>query len=567
MAVIDTATLKKLTPLAEGGEGVIYEWNGLILKVYKPNVNLAEKQGKIKLLIPKQLPSNIIAPKEVAIDSNGKFIGFLMDRVEGEPIKNLSSKKFIQANRITGKEILYMLVQIKKSLQILHSEGIVIGDLNDKNILFDKNFQIYFIDVDSWVIGNYQNDVCMEIFKDPLLIGNNFTKETDAYAFSIINFKSLTRLHPFGGTTNPDMPILERMRRGISVIDNKKVTVPQNINRWESMHPDFLGDLQNIFQSSQRFIIDDSLEHFQRNIKPCGIHGDYYYSKFSDCPVCNTGAKVATGPRKIVGGDKTAAWVLLFDDPAALFFTDLYTYITQDGYIINWKSGRKIPFDKTFKYYFSEDGQVLFKVRDKEIFINDNQHAIFKINRSIVIILDKTIYYINLSNDLIALTVTDKGNYSKNFGKVAFNCVFEVADELHYFICNIYDDKKIINVDGYNCVMDNRNKLQEYGIHFDLVSKNWLFVYQDNKGVFNTSIFDKNKLIYENNQINYIPQLSNLCFYNGTIYIPGDKLIRGFNAAKNVFKDFALDIVEADSKLIKKDGKMIIVNEQEIYSI
>ena len=51
-----SAKILKQTPLAEGGEGIIYDLGDNVLKVYKDSVNKQEKLQKIKLLMTKSLP-------------------------------------------------------------------------------------------------------------------------------------------------------------------------------------------------------------------------------------------------------------------------------------------------------------------------------------------------------------------------------------------------------------------------------------------------------------------------------------------------------------------------------
>jgi proteasome lid subunit RPN8/RPN11 len=175
--IIDLVNLKKVSPLAEGGEGIVYEWQDKILKVYKTNVNFSEKQGKIRLLISKKLSPNIIAPLEEVVDKNGRFIGFLMNKVEGEQFKSLSSKKFIKANGISNKDILNMLRQNCYAYFHGHSAGgtnpslieamttgcIIIAHNNEYNREVCDNFALYFKDTQELVHilelveNNYKN--------------------------------------------------------------------------------------------------------------------------------------------------------------------------------------------------------------------------------------------------------------------------------------------------------------------------------------------------------------------------------------------------------------------------
>ena len=307
---IITKTLKQ-TPLAEGGEGIIYDLGDNVLKVYKDSVDKQEKLQKIKLLMTKSLPLNIIKPIDIAYDSQNKFIGYVMPKAEGEDIKKLGNKKYVKVNNITIQDISKLALRIKETLSILHNQNILISDLNDSNILFTKDFEPYFIDVDSWSIDDINCTVCMETFKDPKLVSSNFTKDTDSFSFAVLLFKMLTRLHPYGGTTNPDIDIIQRMSKGISVIENSKVVVPKNINKWEFMSPNLLLDMRSIFEQGKRFLIDQNLTDFITNLKLCNIHGDYYYGKYKTCPICDDNAVIVQVPTKVTGNGSIPYIVLI----------------------------------------------------------------------------------------------------------------------------------------------------------------------------------------------------------------------------------------------------------------
>jgi serine/threonine protein kinase len=567
MINIDDKFLKK-TPLAEGGEGIIYEYNDNIIKIYKNNVDKNEKYNKLQLLMNKNLPSNVIAPIDIVYNKN-QFVGFMMKKVEGEEFKRLSNKKFIQINNIKSKDVLKMLVDIKNILITLHNQNIFISDLNDCNILFDKNYNVYFIDCDSWTIDNIQCTVCMDSFKDPHLTGNNFSSSTDSFAWATLIFKSLTKIHPFGGTMNPDMDILERMKNKISVIDNSKVTIPKTINKWTFISPKLLNELKEIFESNKRFLINQTLEDYYSNLKYCDKDNEYYYSKFNECPICNNLAKIVDKPVKMQNTTNGIPILLYFTNEFIKTLLSQDLYINNDNYATHIKTGNQVKCKNNYKYYFSDDGEIIYAISNKSIQIKtkSNVYAFDKINKSNVEVINDKVYYVNLNNNLIELNITESGNYTKVISKVSFNNLFEIADNKNYFICNIYDNMKIINISGYNYTFINTSKIVNYGIHFDSISKKWLFIFEDSKGKFTTMVFDKNNLIYQNDSIKYTNALGNLCFNNNVIFKPCDGAIKGFSYEKNIYKDFECNVVNEDSKIIKQGGKFIVINEKEIYKI
>jgi len=563
-----SAKILKQTPLAEGGEGIIYDLGDNVLKVYKDSVNKQEKLQKIKLLMTKSLPSNIIKPIDIAYDSQKKFIGYIMPKAEGEDVKKLGNKKYVKVNNITIQDISKLALRIKETLSILHNQNILISDLNDSNILFTKDFEPYFIDVDSWSIDNINCTVCMETFKDPKLVSSNFTKDTDSFSFAVLLFKMLTRLHPYGGTTNPDMDIIQRINKGISVIENSKVIVPKNINKWEFMSPKLLTDMRSIFEQGKRFLIDQNLTDFITNLKLCSTHGDYYYGKYKTCPICDGSAVMIQAPTKVVTNG-SIPYIVLIASNGVKMVLGVDVFIDDSDFVVHSRSKKKVKLINGNRYYFSNDGENVFTVSNTDICISNKKGTFIfeKINKSQVIVKDSVVYYINSSSNLVELTVGNIGNSLRTITKTSFNAIFEVYDKDNYFVCNNYDGFKIVNVSGYNYQMNDNDKIINYGMHYDVAKKNWLFITEDDKVNFKTLIFDKNKVVYSNDSIRYSTDLGNLCFSNGVIFSPSDKVIRGFGFEKNVYKDFACDVVNDGSRLIREGSKFVVINEKEVYRL
>jgi serine/threonine protein kinase len=512
----------------------------------------------------KNLPDNVIKPLEL-VYMQKKFAGYIMPKVEGEDFKRLANKKFLQINNITIKEISSMLIQIKDILKILHSQNIFISDLNDCNILFDKSFKVFFIDTDSWTIDGFKCAVCMDSFKDPFLKGNDFSKETDSFAYGVLAFKSLTRLHPFGGTTNPDMDIVERMKQKSSVIDNQNVVIPRTATKWIFMNPSLVKDFKDIFESGSRSLIDANLEEFKSHLKKCDKHSDFYYSEYSDCPLCNDKAALITAPVKIqdAGG---IPYVVLFTMTGIKTILDQDSCILESGEVLHIRSMKRSKFLKTHFYYFSNDGSIRWETtKDKLYIYSDKDNFAFdKRYNSEVVVKDTCCYYTDLANNLIKLIVTDYGIGKTLITKTAITNFFEIVDDKNYLVINVYDNLLIINNSGYNLELQSMGKIVNYGIHYDSYG-NWLVILENSKGKFYTYVLSKNNITYQSDSIKYTISLSNLTFYNNTIFKPGQGKITGFHVIKNIYKDFPCTPVTEDSKLIRKGNKFTIIDDTTIY--
>ena len=549
-------------PLTEGGEGFIYELNGEIIKIYKPNIHIKSKKHKIEMLMKKSLPKEVVCPKNIVVDRKGNFIGFTMDKVEGDEIKKLTSKKFITSNNITTKDILSMLIKIQNILTQLHKENIYVGDLNDKNILFDSNLNIYFIDCDSWSIENEKCEVAMDLFKDPLLKLNEFNESTDTYAFAILIWKLLTRIHPFGGTMNPDINIIERMKKGLSIINNSNVIIPKTIRTWKNLSPKLINTLQNIFENNCRQLSDELIDMYN-NLKICKNDNDYYYGKFDICPICNSNAKIQTKPlsQGVLSGLKL---ISLLDANIIKTVINENTYLDINNYIVNNHLNKKVQYQYGVKYYFTSDGYLIEDFIDKFIIHTKEDYIIEKKYKSQIVVENNHIYYISKQNSFVEMTVLIYGNNIKNICKCSNNSYFDVNNGI-YCIVNYYYGHLIFNVNGQNLEINYNFDIVNYGIHYDNISQQWLVVLENKFGQYMTYIIKGNSLVYYTEQIKYDCPLNCLCISNDILYIPLDGKIRGYSHTKSLFKDFECSIVNNESILIKKKNKFTIINNENIY--
>lgn len=111
------------TPLTEGGEGYIYEYNGKIIKTFKPHIDMAAKERKVNALMKATLPNAVIKPEGMVLDMRGNFSGYYMKKVSGEEFKRLSNRKFVTANNITTKDILGLLTT--RTFYLIHPETFI----------------------------------------------------------------------------------------------------------------------------------------------------------------------------------------------------------------------------------------------------------------------------------------------------------------------------------------------------------------------------------------------------------------------------------------------------------
>jgi serine/threonine protein kinase len=560
--------------IAEGGEGKIYDAkNGTVVKIFKNTVNKNTKFKKVKEIISKIFPKHVIAPKIIVHDRNGKEIGYVMEKVDGEEIRALSSKKFVRVNGILKKQVLEMLIKIKDTLKELHGSSVYIGDLNEMNILIDLDCNVFFIDVDSWSVGKYRCTVANDIFKDPKLVKNFFSSETDCYSFAILIYKCLTRMHPFGGALagNQQMNIMERMSRGISVIDNEDITVPKRVVDTDRFLSSRLrNDLKEIFDGGKRFLVDESLEEMLDNLEMCTKHGDYYYSRYDKCPTCEINAKERARFSKVgeIGGIPIK---VIFSSTDVKYIINENAYIDKNGYIVFRNPQVKLPFTKGIEYHVDSTGNLIYMIGNDIITVQAPFGTVKceKKTRTKAIVKNDGLYYINKSLNLIRFTVVNwKATSESKVAKVSINNFFDVHDKDNYFTCNEYDHVKIIDVSGTVFELKKGGRIVNHGIHHDDVTGKWLFIFEDRSGKYFTCIFDKEGgMLYFNDKIKYSGSLNNIAFNNSFMFKPSYEKITRFDYRKDEYKEFKIPIVSAGTKIIKKGKRITMINDRKIYEV
>lgn len=211
--------------IGKGGEGRVCLIKGnknVVAKLYLDKaLQKGDKSGKIKAMC--DLYDNEIAkfsalPQKEIYDSNGKIVGFIMEHLNLNDFKEIHLLYGIKDRK---KHFDYadwgFMVHSAKNLacavETLHSKGIVIGDINQSNILVDNRAMIKLIDCDSYQVAYngkiYLCEVGVPEYTSPELQGISFkgiqrTKNHDCFGLAVMIFKSLMfGRHPYSGVGAP----------------------------------------------------------------------------------------------------------------------------------------------------------------------------------------------------------------------------------------------------------------------------------------------------------------------------------------------------------------------------
>lgn len=577
------ARIESLKKLTSGGEATIYEYDSKrVLKIYHAKVDLAKKEEKVRyfISIKNKLPQNVIGPEEIVTVQN-KFVGYAMKKiVDAEDLHMLTKPKFLASNKFTNKDVLKIVTDFGKDLEELHKEGIIVGDISDYNFQISGKSN-YFIDVDSWgVDGKFTPDAYSELFTCPDSYNPSgfikFSKENENYNFAVLAFNILSRIHPFGGTYLPDsnLSTSERMKKKLSILGKHKkdIKIPKIIGSWKWISPELEKDFVEIFEQGKRHDITPKLLELLQNMKYCSVHDIYYYGNYNECPLCNENANVKAAP-VITKVTQTAngpqLTVIFIGSDCAYILSDNH-YLNKNGEAVHFESGRRYPIACVKRVEFSSDGNLVYVFDDETINVYDENNnlvsTIERLYKSNYLVRDKEIYFVDRGSRLVKIIVTKHGNMPKFLGQV-YNPLFEISSDGKAFIVSTYPKNMIITTPDYNFEVKYSGKIREYTIKYDVKTGKWLFIYQLSNGKYRTMIFNKNVIEYDNNNIIYnSATLSNIDFYNNTIYDAADGKIIGTNVFKNAVKEFSCSIVDENSKLQFIGKGFKITNKSEIYN-
>lgn len=560
----------KLKKLNDGGaEAEIYEYDAkYALKLFRDKVDIGKKEAKVKYfigLMATKLPPCVIGPEE-EVTIRQKFAAYLMRKLTAnENLHMLSKQKYLVSSGLSNKDVLEIMVNFGKELGKLHKLGIIVGDISD------YNFQIvgksgYFIDVDSWgVDGKFSPDAYTELFTCPESYQANgqikFSEELENYNFAVLAFNMITGIHPFGGTYLPDknMSITERMKQKISVLGRHKgdIKVPKAISGFKWISPQLEDAFVKIFEQGKKFDITPYLEELLQNMKKCDSHGIYYYSKFSECPLCNENAKIKVTPTVVKAGKVTSGGpklTCIFDSSECAYILSTNHYLNKSGEIVHFGTGNKFLIKKGTRAHFSADGKTVYSVSDDIIQILDADgktlSTIERMHKAPYLIRDKIVYYVDKGSNLVKFMVTDKGNMPNYLGKVYNSFIVASEDGKYVFAMSMYPKTAIVKTPDYTFEVEYSGRINEYAVKFDANTGKWLLVYQMSNGRYRTMVFNKNVVEYDDDVIMYNAQtLANIDYFNNMIYDPADGKIVGTNIIKNISKEFECNVVDESSKL------------------
>jgi DNA-binding helix-hairpin-helix protein with protein kinase domain len=301
--------------IGTGAEGEVYEIRGrsdLVAKVYHepPPPEKAEKLVILSRLGNERLFNLSAWPVSTLRNApDGEVAGFVMKKVrEAEEVHTLHSPKS-RLQKFPGASwafLIYVAANIARAVATIHEHGLVIGDVNPKNILVTRKATVYLLDVDSFQVRfdgkTYRCEGGFPEYTPPELQGvalRNIDREQehDRFGLAVAIFQLLFMgRHPFSGRYlgAGEMPLERAIRESRFAYgddaEERKMRQPPGAPALDAAPPSLVDLFRRAFLSKDRPHPREWVEQLgelTKALKECELHsGHYYYRKLRDCPWC-----------------------------------------------------------------------------------------------------------------------------------------------------------------------------------------------------------------------------------------------------------------------------------------
>jgi DNA-binding helix-hairpin-helix protein with protein kinase domain/Tfp pilus assembly protein PilF len=202
--------------------------------------------------------------------------------------------------------LIYVAANIARAVAAIHEHGLVIGDVNPKNILVTRKATVYLLDVDSFQVSaegkTYRCEGGFPEYTPPELQGVAFrdvdrAQDHDCFGLAVVIFQLLFMgRHPFSGRYlgAGEMPLERAIREyrfayGVDA-EARKMRQPPGTLALDSMPSLFVRLFRRAFLTTDRprpreWI--EPLDALAKALKKCDLHsGHYYFRELRDCPWC-----------------------------------------------------------------------------------------------------------------------------------------------------------------------------------------------------------------------------------------------------------------------------------------
>ncbi|WP_425614664.1 helix-hairpin-helix domain-containing protein [Anatilimnocola sp. NA78] len=305
--------------IAAGGEGAIYEITGLsqlVAKLYHspPSTRKAAKLAAMVAMASDEIAEVAAWPvATLHAVAGGPPVGIVMPKIEAASEMHELDSPAHRRTHFPAADWRFLVRAARNcaaSVQTMHSNGIVIGDINNRGFLVSKDALVKVIDCDSFQLKHHADvfycDVAVPEFLPPELHGSPLsstlrTANHDAFGLAVVIFRLLMMgRHPFAGYRGSgDKPIPQLIKEFRFAFGHDAAAFQMAPPPHSLLLADLSPELNSLFMRAfskgsnvegvrphaRRWA--EALSRFEAKIRRCANDpSHFYYEGLADCPWC-----------------------------------------------------------------------------------------------------------------------------------------------------------------------------------------------------------------------------------------------------------------------------------------
>ena len=522
--------IKSSREIAAGGEGRIVEHpNGKdVIKVYHQSRPISFAKHLQYLTT---LSDCFVKPVDVYTEGNN-VVGFSMRYVNLNDywlFNNLFNKGFCTSNNIDTSFKIKALNQLRVELEKIHNNHIVIGDLNQYNLFVNNKAEILFVDVDSFKTKSQNHSgVLLDDIRD--WTTTDINDKTDAWAYDILAFWSLTYCHPFKW-----------------VAPGNKETIEQRVKSQKSILSKITGiKIPPLYQQLPSTIEDQYNEIFKGRRYMVSLDGNAVKKAptvvSQQIPTSDLLIRSIFDNVSVLHANQNQVSIKLFDDTWKLIVTDTQKVVREMSVSIS--AEQLYPSSNVGEFIYIKGNSVYSSINNTvnndfinpEIFYSNGSLMVidyakdlqynFAINKQMAGSIQKTI------TSVFAKSVLFRGAPIQNFGIKKF---LNIPNQDRYTMCPVSEHTKDAHVDGIFVGVETKDKRTEYTL------------YADNKAV---------------REMDYLPFFA---AKDRVVLLPEDGFIEVVDAFGNTVTKFNVSNCTRSSRLYNTNSGIMMLENKVLY--
>lgn len=284
--------------ISDGGEGRIYETSGnqIVAKLYLPAKRRSSRLEKLKKMVAAAPEiKGLCWPCALLYNQWDEWIGFLMPRAHGVELAKTVFSAGRDSINITQmgwsrKHLVRIAVNIAHVFSQMHEKQILMGDINPRNFMVQKDCTVCFVDCDSYQFGSFACPVFLPLFLPPEIhiamkngsqssSGFLRTEQNERYSLAVLLFEILMLgKAPYESRNTNNEDIIQAIIEGEFLYPYQGRNEGENVRSSCIMPP--AGKWRNIWNNMPYLIKTDFYDTFAGSSRHSAAEWEQHLEKY-----------------------------------------------------------------------------------------------------------------------------------------------------------------------------------------------------------------------------------------------------------------------------------------------